>query len=129
MQSSSVAHTAAAASAAAAGIRLYVKCEVGALLSAQQASTLAAQLAEAQAAVERLTGQWQAAEAARQELIRAAGRRAEQVAAHAVERMHMQVCGCAWCYKACAIYINLPPTAWNLVTVTTGAYSFYTHYI
>jgi predicted transcriptional regulator len=79
-----------------------VKCEVGALLSSQQASTLAAQLAEAQAAVERLTGQWQAAEAARQELIRAAGRRAEQVAAHAVERMHMQVRADALRRSACA---------------------------
>jgi hypothetical protein len=82
---------ATSAVAAVAAFRLYVKCEVGALLSAQQASTLAAQLAEAQAAVERLTGQWQTAEAAKQELIRAAGRRAEQAAAHAVERMHAQV--------------------------------------
>jgi hypothetical protein len=80
----------------AAACRLYVKCEVGALLSSQQAASLSAQLAESQAAVERLTGQWQAAEAAKQELIRAAGRRADQAAAHAVERMHAQVrCYCS----------------------------------
>lgn len=50
--------------------------------------------------MERLAGQWQAAEAAKQELLRAAGRRAEQAAAHAVERMHLQVgeivCACIY---------------------------------
>lgn len=72
-------------------LRLYVKSDIESQLSAQQASSLTAQLAAAQASVERLAGQWQAAEAAKEALIRAANRRAEQATTQVVERLQQQV--------------------------------------
>lgn len=56
-----------------------------------EAAAAAERISALEAALERRTGAWEAAEAAKQALLRSAGLKVEQAAKHAVERLRLQV--------------------------------------
>lgn len=85
-----------------------MKCQIESQLSAHQVSTATAQLAATQASVERLTSQWQTAEAAKEALIRAGNTRADHACVQVVERLHMQV---GWLCLLCVGDQNCKATA------------------
>jgi hypothetical protein len=75
---------------------MYMSARLEADVASNQAASLSAQLAACQAAEDRATALWQAAERAKQALLRGVAQRDAAAAAFALERMQGQVRGRCW---------------------------------
>lgn len=80
--------------------RMYMSARLEADVASNQAASLSAQVAACQASEDRATALWQAAERAKQAVVRGVAQRDAAAAAFALERMQAQV---RWWWSCCRL--------------------------